>query len=130
MLPSKRKDNALKIKKITDRRFDFCTRSCHPLRKIHQDISRYLVPVATTADDGQRAFQGFAQYRPAGVGAATVERMTMLKISPDDRNLQHGLGQLLHNARHLYLMMRVIAAELLNVTEDNFTHEGRGGGQK
>ena len=50
----------------------------------------------------------------------------MLKISQDDRNLQRGLGQLLHNARHLYLMMRVIAAELLNVTEDNFTHEGRG----
>ena len=47
----------------------------------------------------------------------------MLEISLDDSDLQRGLGQLLHNARHPRPMMRAIAAELLSITEDNFESE-------
>ncbi|HFC8518916.1 TPA: phage virion morphogenesis protein [Neisseria weaveri] len=51
----------------------------------------------------------------------------MLEISLDDRELKHGLGQLLKNATDTRPMMRAIATEMVSLTEDNFENENWGG---
>ncbi|MCQ9325626.1 phage virion morphogenesis protein [Neisseria dentiae] len=51
----------------------------------------------------------------------------MLEISLDDKQLQHGLSQLLKNATNTRPMMRAIATEMVSLTEDNFESESWGG---
>ena len=61
------------------------------------------------------------------MGAEIVERVAMLEISLDDKDLKRGLGQLLKNATDNRPMMRGIATELVALTEDNFEDESFGG---
>lgn len=51
----------------------------------------------------------------------------MLEINLDDRELKHGLGQLLKNATDTRPMMRAIATEMVSLSEDNFKSESWGG---
>ena len=51
----------------------------------------------------------------------------MLEISLDERELKHGLGQLLKNATDTHPMMRAITTEMVSLTEDNFESESWGG---
>lgn len=51
----------------------------------------------------------------------------MLEISLDASQLEHGLSQLLKNATNTRPMMRAIATEMQNLTEENFESESWGG---
>ena len=51
------------------------------------------------------------------MGAEIVERVAMLEISLDEKDLKRGLGQLLKNATDNRPMMRGIATELVALTD-------------